>query len=143
MDGVKRNIENVRRLEEAFNQRNYSVLDALISSGFEGHNPGSNTVTVEGLRHNNESWHTAMPGKRTEVTFVFGVNDRVVARIRDRGTNTGGVPWFGIPANGKTMDIDWVQITEHDKDGRIVEMWAFADVPRLLSQLGVVLSWRD
>jgi predicted ester cyclase len=143
MNDVERNIENVRRLEEAFNGRDYSLVGELISGGFEGHNPGSNTVTVEGLRDNNESWHIAMPDKGTKVILAFGSGDRVVARISDRGTNTGGVPWFGIPANGKMMDIDWIQITRHDQQGRIVEMWALADVPRLLSDLGATLSWGD
>ena len=143
MNDVERNVENVRRLEEAFNGRDYSVLGDLISAGFEGHNPGSNTVTVEGLRDNNESWLGAMPDKGTEVICAFGSGDRVVARIRDRGTNTGGVPWLGIPADGKMMDIDWIQITRHDQQGRIVEMWALADLPRLLSQLGATLRWGD
>ena len=143
MDGVERNVQNVRGLEEAFNGRDYSLLGELISASFKGHNPGSYTVTVEGLRDNNEAWHAAMPDKGTEVIFAFGSGDLVVARIKDRGSNFGGVPWLGIPANGKMMDIDWIQITRHDEQGRIVEMWALADVPRLLSQLGATLRWGD
>jgi predicted ester cyclase len=143
MDAVERNIANVRRLEDAFNRRDYSLLADLISTGFEGHNPGANTVMLEGLTENNESWHSAMPGKKTEVVLAFGRGDRVVARIRDRGTNAGGLPWLGIPANGMSMDMDWLQITRHDPEGRIVEMWALADVPRLLSQMGATLSWSD
>jgi predicted ester cyclase len=143
MDAVERNIANVRRLEDAFNRREYSLLADLIATGFEGHNPGANTVTLEGLIENNESWHSAMPGKKTEVVLAFGRGDRVVARIRDRGTNAGGLPWLGIPANGMSMDMDWLQISRHDPEGRIVEMWALADVPRLLSQMGATLSWSD
>ncbi|HKY49179.1 MAG TPA: ester cyclase [Acidimicrobiia bacterium] len=138
MDAVERNIAVVRRLEDAFNDRRYSDLDQLVANVFEGHNPGSSEVSVEGLVSNNESWHAAMPDKRTEVVSTFGDGDRVVARIQDRGTNTGGLPWFGIPANGRKMDMGWVQITRHGQDGRIIEMWALADVPGLLSQLGAV-----
>ena len=138
MDEVERNIAVVRRLEDAFNERRYSDLGQLVARAFEGHNPGSNDVSVEGLMANNESWHAAMPGKRTEVVSAFGEGDRVVARIQDRGTNTGGLPWFGIPANGRAMDMGWVQITRHDQDGRIIEMWALADLLSLLSQLGAV-----
>ena len=138
MDAVERNIAVVRRLEDAFNDRRYSDLDQLVANVFEGHNPGSSEVSVEGLVSNNESWHAAMPDKRTEVVSTFGDGDRVVARIQDRGTNTGGLPWFGIPANGRKMDMGWVQITRHGQDGRILEMWALADVPGLLSQLGAV-----
>jgi len=143
MDAVERNIANVRRLEDAFSRRDYSLVSDLISTGFEGHNPGAYTVTLAGLAENNESWQSAMPGKRTEVVLAFGRGDRVVARIRDRGINTGGLPWLGIPANGMAMDVDWLQITRHDAKGRIVEMWALADVPRLLSQMGAALSWSD
>ena len=138
MDAVERNIAVVRRLEDGFNERRYSDLDQLVATVFEGHNPGSSEVSVEGLVSNNESWHAAMPDKRTEVVSTFGDGDRVVARIQDRGTNTGGLPWFGIPANGRKMDMGWVQITRHGQDGRILEMWALADVPGLLSQLGAV-----
>jgi predicted ester cyclase len=140
---VERNIENVRRLEDAFNQRDYQSVAELISDGFRGHNPGSHQVTLEELRDNNDSWHTAMPGKRTEVVLAFGAGDRVVARILDRGINTGGVPWLGISPNGKTMEMNWLQITRHDPAGRIVEMWAVADVPTLISQLGATLRWAD
>jgi predicted ester cyclase len=76
------------------------------------------------------------------VVSTFGEGDRVVARIQDRGTNTGGLPWFGIPANGRVMDMGWVQITRHGRDGRIIEMWALADLPSLLSQLGAVAKPR-
>lgn len=138
MDEVERNIAVVRRLEDAFNERRYSDLDQLVANTFEGHNPGSKEVSVEGLVSNNESWHAAMPDKRTEVVRAFGDGDRVVARIHDRGTNTGGLPWFDIPANGRDMAMGWVQITRHGRDGRIIEMWALADVPGLLSQLGAV-----
>jgi predicted ester cyclase len=138
MDEVERNMAVVRRLEDAFNGRDYSALEKLVGAVFEGHNPGSSDVTVEGLVANNESWHAAMPDKRTEVVSTFGEGDRVVARIQDRGTNTGGLPWFGIPANGKAMDMGWVQITRHDRDGKIIEMWALADLPSLFKQLGAV-----
>ena len=141
MDDVQRNIEVVRRLEAAFNQRDYSQLGELLASRFAGHNPAANEVTVDGLTSNNEDWHAAFPGKWTDVTDAFGEGDKVVARIRDRGTNIGGVLWFGIPANGQKMDMQWLQITRHDPDGKIVEMWALAEVPKLLTQLGAVLSW--
>lgn len=138
MDEVERNIAVVRRLEDAFNQRHYADLNQLVAGAFEGHNPGSNDVTVEGLVAINESWHAAMPDNRTEVVSTFGEGDRVVARIQDRGTNTGGLPWFGIPANGLVMNMGWVQITRRGRDGRIIEMWALADLPSRLSQLGTV-----
>jgi predicted ester cyclase len=139
LDEVQRNIAIVRRLEDAFNGRDYLLLREIIASAFEGHNPGSNDMTVEELEANNEGWHAVLPDKATEIVSIFGEGDRVVARIQDRGTNVGGLPWFGIPANGKAMDMGWLQITRHDhRDGRIIEMWSVAEVPTLLMQLGAV-----
>jgi hypothetical protein len=49
LDAVGRNVEVVRRLEDAFNARNYAVLPEVIVETFDGHNPGGNDVTIEGL----------------------------------------------------------------------------------------------
>lgn len=95
MDEIERSNATVRQSEDAFNHRDYS-LEEIVGGALEGHNPGSNDVTVEGLQANNQSWYTAMPDKRTEIGTLFGGGDRVVARIQDRGTNTGGLPWCGI-----------------------------------------------
>ncbi len=138
IDDVKRNIETVRRLEEAFNRRDYSDFGELLADGFQALNPGSNQTSRDELQANNESWYGAFPDKSTKILDIFGEGDRVVARIRDRGTNTGGVPWFGIPANGRAMDIEWFQISRHETDGRIAEMWTQAQVARLLMQLGAI-----
>lgn len=140
MDPVGRNIAAVRQMEEAFNRRDYALLREVIAEGFGGHNPGDKEATLDDLQANNEHWHVALPGKRTEIVDAFGEGDRVVVRIQDRGTNTGGLPWFNIPANGRAIDMGWVQITRHDRTGRIVEMWALAEVPTLLEQLGAVIT---
>lgn len=139
MDEVERNMRMVRRVEEAFNARDCEALSDLIAEGFGGHNPGSNDVTIDGPEANNEDWHAALPGKRTEIIRTFGEGDKVVAVIRDRGTNTGGLPWFDIPANGRAMNTTWLQITRHDRADRIAEMSALADVPGLLTQLGRIV----
>ena len=52
------------------------------------------------------------------------------------GTNDGGMPWAGMPANGKKVDIDWIQISRHADDGTIVETWAQMDLATMMVQLG-------
>jgi predicted ester cyclase len=80
----------------------------------------------------------AFPDKRTEILDIFGEGDKVVAHVRMTGTNKGGLPWFGIPANDKPIDTDWIQISQHDADGRITVTHSQMDVPRLLMQLGAM-----
>jgi hypothetical protein len=54
------------------------------------------------------------------------------------GTNTGGLPWFGIPANERPVDVEWIQISRHDDDGRIAETWAQMESAKLMMQLGAM-----
>ena len=104
------------------------------------HTPASDRTPpgLDGLQANSEASFGAFPDRRTEILDVFGEGDRVVARIRQRGTNSGGLPWLGIPANGKAVDFEWIQISRHDRDGKIAETWAQIEVPTLLQQLGAM-----
>ena len=54
------------------------------------------------------------------------------------GTNDGGIAWAGVPANGKPIDTDWIQISRHADDGTIVETWAQMDLPKMMVQVGAM-----
>lgn len=140
MADVERNIDVVRRLEDAYNRRDYSGLSELIRDDLVAHTSGSDHVPQdnEGLKANNEVAYTSFPDKRTEIVDIFGEGDRVVARIHNTGTNEGGLPFLGIPANGKSIDLEWIQISRHDADGRIAETWTQLEVPKLMMQLGAM-----
>ena len=62
----------------------------------------------------------------------------MVSHIRMTGTNTGGLEWAGLPANDKAIDTDWIQISRHGQDGKIVETWAQMDIPKMMVQLGAM-----
>ncbi len=138
MGDVERNIDVVRRLEDAYNHRDYSGFAQLISDNLAAHTPAAeqSPQTHAGISQVNENAYTAFPDKRTEILDIFGEGDRVVARVRHTGTNTGGLPWFGIPANDAKVDFEWIQISRHDEDGRITETWAQMDAAKLMQQLG-------
>ncbi len=140
MDEVERNMDVVRRLEEAYNRRDYSQLPDLVSEDLVAHTPGSDQAPQNhaGLADLNEHAYGAFPDKRTEIVDVFGEGDQVVTRVRMTGTNTGGLPWFGIPANGAAVDVEWIQISRHGQDGRIAETWSQMEIPKLMQQLGAM-----
>ena len=140
MSDIDRNIDVVRRLEDLYNQRDYSGLGDLVRDDLSAHTPSSDQVPQnnEGLAANNENAYSGFPDKRTEILDVFGEGDRVVARIRQTGTNTGGLPWFGIPANGAKVDFEWVQISRHDADGKVAETWTQMEVPKMMMQVGAM-----
>jgi predicted ester cyclase len=138
MGDVARNIEVVERLERAYNERDYESVRANIAEDFVAHTAGSEMLPpgVEGAVAANEGGFTSYPDKRTEILEIFGDGDRVVSHVRMTGTNEGGLEWAGVPANGKAIDIDWIQISRHGADGKIQETWAQMDVAKMMMQLG-------
>lgn len=139
--GVEANVEAVRRLEVAYNARDHDTARSLLAPDLIAHTPGSEMMPpgAEGAIAANEGAFSFYPDKRSEITDIFGEGDRVVAHVRMTGSNSGiGVPFLGVAPNGKPIDVDWIQISRHDDDGRIVETWAQMDLPRMMVQLGAM-----
>ena len=137
--GVTENIDTVRRLEKAYNDRDYDTVRAVVAADFVPHTPGSQMMPpgVEGAIAANEGSFESFPDKRSEILDVFGQGDRVVTHVRMTGTNKGGLPWAGVAANDRPIDTDWIQVSRFDGD-KIVETWAQMDIPKMMVQLGAM-----
>ena len=137
--GTAENIDAIRRLEQAYNQRDYDTVRDIVAADFTPHTPGSEMMPpgVEGAIAANEAGFGSYSDKRSEILDIFGEGDRVVSHVRMTGTNDGGLPWAGVEANGKPIDTDWIQIARFD-GGEIVETWAQMDVPKMMMQLGAM-----
>ena len=140
MASVEQNIDVVCRLEQAYNGQDYDTVRSLIADGFAPHTPGSEMMPpgVQGAIAADQGGHQSFPDKRTEILDIFGEGDRVVTHIRMTGTNKGGIPWAGVPANDKAVDTDWIQISRHDTEGKVVETWSQMDTPKMMMQLGMM-----
>ena len=140
MGDVARNIEVVKRLEDAYNVRDCDTVRASVAADFVSHTPGSEMMPpgVEGAIAANEAGFGSYSDKKTEILEIFGEGDQTVSHVRMTGTNDGGLSWAGVPANGKPIDTDWIQISRHADDGTIVETWAQMDVVKMMTQLGAI-----
>jgi predicted ester cyclase len=140
MTDVTRNIERVERLEQAYNDRDYDTVRTIVAPNFVAHTPGSEMMPpgIEGAIAANEGAHSAFPDHHTEIEEVFGDGDRVVSHVQMTGTNDGGLPWAGMPANGAKVAIDWIQISRFGDDGTIQETWAQMDLAKMMMQLGAM-----
>jgi predicted ester cyclase len=138
--GVTENIEAIRKLEDAYNSQDYDAVRSLLATEFTPHTPGSEMLPpgVDGALAAAQGAYQSFPDKRTEIIDIFGEGDRVVTHVRMTGTNTGGIPWAGVPANDKAVDIDWIQISRHADDGSLLETWSQMDTPKMMVQLGVM-----
>ena len=82
----------------------------------------------------------ALTGIKAEVQDVIANKDLVALRLVVSATHTGNL--LGIPATGRRVQWDAVDIYRVRDDGKISEQWAFEDMAAILSQLGAAkLPW--
>ena len=118
----------LRLWEEVWNNRNFDLVDEIMSPNYAEHEkrfaPG---------------WLAGFPDTHFTVEEMIAEGDKVVSRITFRGTHQG--EYMGIPATGKRVEVKAVWIHRLD-DGRIVEgkQWGFVDMLGLLRQLGATIA---
>jgi steroid delta-isomerase-like uncharacterized protein len=78
----------------------------------------------------------AFPDFRMEVEDVIASGDKAVARLRVTGTHQG--EFMGIPATGRSANVDLIDITRFGDDGLAREHWGVVDQLALMQQLGVI-----
>lgn len=132
------NKDVVRRLEGAWASYEHDTAREIMGSTWEEHaqHLGSKP-DIEDAVQSNEGVRMAFPDAIRTIEDIFSEGDKVVVRIRMQGTNKGGLPWFGIPANDAKVDCQWISIYRL-ADGKVVERWAQQDVPTLMQQLGAM-----
>jgi predicted ester cyclase len=113
----------VRRfVEEAINGQDTSVLDEVCTAPF-----------ATELREWFAPFRVGFPDWRQEIDELVAEGETVVARCRCRGTNSG--EWLGVPATGRSMQVDEVWFFTV-LEGRLDGMWSLEDTWSRLMQLG-------
>jgi len=137
---VEDNKKTVQLVEEAYNRGDLDSLDQYFSPKFDNSAavaPGM-PLGLEASKQGHLMSMQSFPDRTTEILEMIGEGNKVMARIRTTGTNSGGVPWFGAPANNNKIDFEWVSIFEFDRDGKIVKHYGLNDAFTLGIQLGVI-----
>jgi steroid delta-isomerase-like uncharacterized protein len=126
-------------------QRFYDLLSAgdvdgfgaFLSDDFVEHEetPGLEP-TKAGVEAFFRMYIAAFPDLRFDVEDILGSGDKVVARVRASGTHQG--EFMGIPATGKRIDVQLIDIIRFGDDGLAREHWGVFDALAMLQQLGVV-----
>lgn len=74
----------------------------------------------------------AFPDGRFDLEELVAAGDRVAARSRLRGTQTG--PFGSLPASGRSIDVAFFDLYRV-ADGRIVEHWHVFDEAGMMRSL--------
>lgn len=121
-------------MDEVANHGNLEVVDTLVDPGYVEHEvpaPGD-PVGREGIKHFFAVLRQAFPDLELTVEDQMVEGDRVVARVRCRGTHRGD--FLGVPATGKRVSYEAIDIVRI-VDGRVIEHWGVTDTFGLLQQL--------
>ena len=78
----------------------------------------------------------AFPDMKMDLQDSFASGDKAVARLRVSGTHKG--EFMGIPATGKPVSMNLIDITRFGDDGLAREHWGVADQLAMMQQLGVI-----
>lgn len=127
-----------RGLEEAWASGDYDAVRSVVAEDLVDHSPHLGEWTgVDNAIQNDEASGRSFPDRKRTVEDIFGEGDKAVVRCRFRATNKGGLPQFGVPANGNAVDFQWINIYRV-AGGKVVERWAQMDLATLMQQLGAM-----
>jgi len=128
--------ETLRRCYELLNAGDVDGFGDLLSDDFVEHEetPGL-APTKDGVKAFFRMYLAAFPDLRMDPVDVLPSGDKVVARVKATGTNTG--EFMGMPATGKSVDVQLIDIMRFGDDGLVHEHWGVFDAMAMMQQLGV------
>jgi len=92
--------------------------------------------TKDGVRQFFTMYMAAFPDLRFEAEDVIASGDKVVSRARATGTQKGD--FMGMPATGKSVDVQLIDIVRFADDGLALEHWGVFDALTMMQQLGAI-----
>jgi steroid delta-isomerase-like uncharacterized protein len=81
-------------------------------------------------------WQKAFPDGRMDIEDLVAAGDRVWCYWTSHGTHSD--TYLGIPATGKQVTYQGVDIWRFTNEGKVAEAWAVPDALQLLRQLGAI-----
>ena len=130
-----------RKAYDLWNRRDFDGGAALCAPDVEVVNiaTGQTFPGPEGVRRYQQSWATAFPDARVEVTHVIAAEDGAVVEFTGRGTHTGPLagPQGEIPATGRPVEIRFCDVYEI-RGGKIARQRTYFDLATLMRQLGLM-----
>jgi steroid delta-isomerase-like uncharacterized protein len=127
----------LRRLYDRLNAGDVDGFGELLAADFVEHEetPGL-APTKDGVKAFFRMYIAAFPDLHMDAEDVLASGDRAVARVRATGTNRG--EFMGMPATGKSIDVQLIDIMRFGDDGLVHEHWGVLDAMAMMQQLGVV-----
>jgi steroid delta-isomerase-like uncharacterized protein len=127
----------VRRLYDLINTGDIGGFSEHLAEDFVEHEvtPGL-APTKEGVKTFFRMQLAAFSDLRMSVEDVFESGAKAVARVRYTGTNRGD--FMGMPATGKKVDVQLIDMFLFGDGGLVREHWGVIDALAMMQQIGAV-----
>jgi steroid delta-isomerase-like uncharacterized protein len=128
---------SIRRLYDLINAGDIDGFGRQVAGDFveRAEVPGI-PPTKAGLIQYFRMLSAAFPDMQMKVEDVIASGDKAVARVLVTGTHKG--EFMGMPASGKPVAVNLIDITRFGDDGLAHEHWGVVDQLALLQQLGAI-----
>ena len=125
-----------RRVFEAINEKNWAVLDDVISTDCLFHGPwGEEEKVSQLIKRIALMMYDAFPDHHLTIEDMIVEGNKVVTRATARGTHKGD--FMGIAPTGKQFIMMGIWIY-YIADGKIIEDWEVLDQLGMMQQLGAI-----
>jgi steroid delta-isomerase-like uncharacterized protein len=126
-----------RRMYDLLNAGDVDGFGELLAEDFVEHEetPGLEP-TKEGVKAFFRMYIAAFPDLRMTAEDVLASGDKVVARTRAIGTHRG--EFMSMPATGRSIDVQLIDILRFGDDGLVREHWGVLDALAMMQQLGAI-----
>ena len=127
----------MRRLYELIGTGDIDGFGEHLAEDFVEHEetPGLEP-SKEGVKQFFRTYRAAFPDLVMEPQDVLVSGDTVVARVRATGTHRGA--FMGMPATGRSIDVQLIDIVRFGEDGLAREHWGVFDALAMMQQLGAI-----
>jgi len=136
MADERQNVEVVKAMVAAINERNLDALDQLVAPDVVRHSgatPGVVVTNISEFRTFLENDFATIPDSVQDIDLIFGGGEYVALRARYTGTQEG--PMGPFPASNKKLEIPFNGILRLENN-KIAEIWVEWDNLNALTQLG-------
>lgn len=129
--------ETMRSAYQKISSGDIAGFGELVAEDFVEHEetPGLPS-TKEGTLAFFEMMRSAFPDLDMAVDDVLVDGAKAVARVTFTGTHQGD--FMGMPATGKAVDVQIIDIMRFDDAGLVCEHWGVADMMSLMEQIGAI-----
>ena len=135
---ASKNVKTVRAAHESWNRRDFQgvIRDSAEGLVYTDHGRSLTLNTRDRFRQWTEAWAKAFSdGKITNPQYI-DAGEFVITQFTVEGTNDG--PLGSFPPSGRRISLQFCEICQLDKQGRVVSGGCYYDQYTLLTQLGHV-----